>query len=161
MDSARLKINNGKTGFLQLGWMQQLCKCKVESINVNGCVIKMCTEVKYPAACMDISLTFKSHIFKNCRITMLNLYRIIKTCKSLNEETCSTLVMGLVISHLDYSNTGLKVLSKYKWMQRVHSFAAKVVLNEGKYSNSTEALRSLHWLAVKAKIECKGGMLKV
>ena len=38
MVSARLKLNEGKMEFLQLGSRQQLSKC--ESINVNGCVTK-------------------------------------------------------------------------------------------------------------------------
>ena len=35
------------------------------------------------------------------------------------------------------------------------SFAAKVVLNEGKYSSLTWALRSLNWLPVETRIEFK------
>ena len=121
MDFTSLKMNNGKMEFLHLSSRQQLSKCEVDSINVNWCVIKKYTEVKYLGMWMDSSLIFKSHIERS---TMLNLYKIIKICKSLTEEVFSKLVIGLVISHLDSNNAMLIGLPR--------SFAARAVLNEGK-----------------------------
>ena len=65
--------------------------------------------------------------------------------------------MGLLISYLDYKNAVLIVLPRCNTnkVQRVHSFTAKVVLNEGEYSSSTEALSSLHWMTVEARIKFK------
>ena len=84
---------------------------------------------------MDSSVTFKTHILRKCRITMLNVYKIIKICKSVTEKVCSILVMGLVMSHLDYNNVVLEGLPRFEInrMQRVQFFAAKVVLDEVKY----------------------------
>ena len=113
--------------------------------------------MKYLWILLDSCLTFKFHILKKSKNAMLNLYKIVKNHSSLTEEACSTLVMGLIIYHLDYNNTVLIGLPKchINRMQRVQSFAAKVVLNKGKYSSSTEALRSLHWLAFEARIKFK------
>ena len=88
---------------------------------------------------------------------LLNLLKIIKIHKSLTEEAFSMLVMGLVIFHLDYNKAVLIVLPRcdIKSMQKVQSFATRVVLNEGKYLSLTEALSSPHWLPVEARIEFK------
>ena len=66
---------------------------------------------------------------------MLNMHMIIKTHKSLAEETFPISVMYLAICHLDYSYTLLIGLPKLdvNRMQGVQSFAAKVVFNEVKY----------------------------
>ena len=40
MDSAGVKMSEGKTEFLQLGSRQNVSKCEVESIDMNGCDIK-------------------------------------------------------------------------------------------------------------------------
>ena len=47
---------------------------------------------------------------------------------------CKTLMRGLVLLHLDYSNAILSGIPKtdIRWMQHVQNFAAKVVLGKKK-----------------------------
>ena len=40
-------------------------------------------------------------------------------------------------------------------LQRVQNMTAKVVLNQSKYSSTTEAFRKLHWLPIRERIEFK------
>ena len=75
----------------------------------------------------------------------------------LTKDATYTLVLGLVISHLDYSNGimfGLPETSLRK-LQVMQNIAAKLVLKMDKYSSATEARRLLHWLPIKARIEFK------
>ena len=75
----------------------------------------------------------------------------------LTKDAHHTLVLGLVISHLDYSNGimfGLPETSLRK-LQVGQNIAAKLVLKMDKYSCATEARRLLHWLPIKARVEFK------
>ena len=75
----------------------------------------------------------------------------------LTKDATHTLVLGLVILHLDYSNGimfGLPETSLKK-LQVVQNIAAKLVLKMDKNASATEAPRLLHWLPIKARIEFK------
>ena len=73
-------------------------------INVNGEVVKCSECIRYLGACVDDKLNFKIHIDNKCQIAMWSLQKLKAIHNILTEETCKTLVMGLVISHLDYAN---------------------------------------------------------
>ena len=88
---------------------------------------------------------------------MLNLQRIKNVQKYLTKESCSTLVVSLCLSHLDYSNSILYSLpnSTIKQMQSIQNYGAKLVLGKTKYDSNREALEEPHWLPIKARIKFK------
>ena len=67
------------------------------------------------------------------------------------------MVLGLVISHLDYANSLLydHPKSSIKPMQCIQNLAAKLILKRDNYFSSTDALKELHWLSIKYKIMFK------
>ena len=76
---------------------------------------------------------------------------------SLTVQTCITLILGLVMSHLDYVNSAfisLPALDIDK-MQRVPNAAAKFVLNLKMMDSSLEVLKMLHWLPIRFMIQFK------
>ena len=103
----------------------------------------------------------KSHIANKCRVAMFNIQRIKIIRPSLSTETCKTLVQGLVISHLDYANATLAGLPSYLIgkVQKVQNVAAKLILNKKKFDSSTECMKELHWLPIRARMEFKVLML--
>ena len=105
-------MNSAKTEFLLVGSRKQLSNCVSSEINVNGEGVKRNECIRYLGACVDEKLNFKIHIANKCRIAMWNLQKLKAICNILTEETCKTLVMGLVISHLDYANAILVGLPK-------------------------------------------------
>ena len=66
MDENRLQMNDGKT-------KKQLAKCTTTSIDVNNTEVSMSKVVKYLGMWMDSNLTFKDHILKKCRTSMINI----------------------------------------------------------------------------------------
>ena len=88
---------------------------------------------------------------------MFNLQRIKNIWKFLDRDSCTTLVVCLCLSHLDYSNSILYGLPKsgIQQMQNIQNYAAKLVLGRSKYSSNKEALAELHWLPVKSRIKFK------
>ena len=78
---------------------------------------------------------------------------------------CSRLVhhrfQCIIGSRLDYCNAILAGLPAHSIsrLQRVQTSAAKIVLNVGRRSSSTAALRELHWLPVSHRIDFKVSLL--
>ena len=104
MDHNRLKMNSNKTEFILIGSKQQLQKCYTSQININSENIIMSETIKYLGAWLDSNLSFKKHITERCKMAMWNLHNLKHIRKFLNQETCHTLVCGLVLAHLDYAN---------------------------------------------------------
>ena len=139
------------------GSKQQLKKVEVASINVNGDSIPRSEVIKYLGTWMDQYLNFRQHILKKCNVAMINLQRIKAIRKILTVEATETLVCGLVISHLDYSNAilyGLPEVDIQK-LQCVQNYAAKIILKKNKYDSSIGALKELHWLPINLRINHK------
>ena len=155
MDSVQLKLNLDKTEFMYFGTTQQLKKYLIDSINVNGNHITTSEIVQYLGVFLDQLLNFKAHTKQKCRTAMSNLIRIRNICKFLMKDTCATLMLGLVVSHLDYCNSNLAGVPKVtlNQLQRVQNMAAKVTLGHDKSTSSTKALFDLHWLPVTQRID--------
>ena len=88
---------------------------------------------------------------------MTNFIKVRLICKYVTQEACTTLLLMLCRSHLDYSNVVLygipnKTLNKY---QRIQNMCAKLVLGKSKYDSSSESLKALHWLPIWQWIEFK------
>ena len=77
---------------------------------------------------------------------MFNLVHIKRLRPSLTVEVANILVMGLVISHLDYANSILfGVLDIImKQLQHLQNMVAKVVLQADKYASPRECMKNLH-----------------
>ena len=106
---------------------------------------------------MDQELSFRQHILNKCRVAMLDIQHIKLIRNILNEDTTHTLVLGLVMSHLDYCNTifyGLPEMD-LKRLQRVQNVAVKLVLNKSHRDSVTKCMVHLHWLSIKSRIDYK------
>ena len=69
---------------------------------------------------------------------MMNSQKIKTIHHMLSQEACQQLMLGLVMSHLDYINAILINLSQgeIQKLQRIQNMAAKVVLCKSKYESS-------------------------
>ena len=97
-------MNDGKTEVILYGSRQQLLKSETTLMNLNGNSIKRAECIKYMGANLDKNLNMKKHVAGKCKTEMFNLLKIKNIWSMLNIEACKTLVQGLVISHLAYSN---------------------------------------------------------
>ena len=148
-------MNNAKTEFILFGSRHQLWKCTTESLSANGEEISCSNCIKYLGTWMDQELSFRQHILNKCRVAMLNIQQVKLIRNILNEDTTHTLVLGLLMSHLDYCNAifyGLPDVD-LKRLQRVQNVAAKLVLNKSCRDIVTECMFCLHRLSVKSRID--------
>ena len=104
---------------------------------------------------MDDVLPFKYHVRMKCKLAMFNLVCIKRLRPSLTVEAANSLVMGLVISHLDYANSILIGVPDVtiKQVQCIQNMAAKVVLQADKYASPRECMKNLHWLPIHKRVE--------
>ena len=88
---------------------------------------------------------------------MFNIQRIKHIRKYLTQSACETLVHGLVMSHLDYTNSLMFGLPScdINCMQCVQNVAGKMVLKHCKYDSTTNTLIQLHWLPISFRIKFK------
>ena len=94
-----------------------------------------------------------------CRGAYFHLFRIAKIRKCLDTAACKTLVHSLVTSRIDYGNAVVYRISQrlLHRLEMVQRSAASVVLRirRGDRRSMTEALKLLHWLPVKWRVEYK------
>ena len=120
-------------------------------------MVQISRMIEYLGTFLDNGLSFKHHIATKCRIAMWNLQWLKPLQPSLTVQACMTLVLGLVMSYLDYVNSAFIGLpaSDINKMQRMQNAAAKFVLNLKRMDSSTEGLKKLHWLPIKFRIKFK------
>ena len=157
MDSMCLKLNTEKTEYIMFGSCHQLTKINPESLQAGPDLIELSNKVKYLGALLDNTLSFDQHISSKVQKAMANFIQVRSICKYITQEACTTLLLMLCMSHLDYSNAVLygipnNTLNKY---QRIQNMCAKLVLGKSKYDSSTESLKALYWLLIQQQIEFK------
>ena len=92
---------------------------------------------------------------------MWNLYGIKHVRHCLTREACHTLVLGLVISHLDYADIIFLKLpdSTIAMLQWVQNIAARLVCDREQVESTTECIKIFHWLPAEARVKYKAIML--
>ena len=157
MDMMCLKVNPDKTEYILFGSQQQLKKTSQESLNAQGDLIAVSKVVRYLGGFLDKNLNFKRHIKEKTKKAMANIIKIHAIWKYLTVQSCTTLVLMLCITHLDYANAmlyGLPSITLRKY-QTIQNICAKLVLNKNRYSSSLVTLKKLHWLPIQQRIEHK------
>lgn len=134
-----------------------LDKCETSGLNVCGEHVQLSGGIRYLGAHFDSHLNLKHHISLKCRAAMWNIQRIKLIRHILTPDTCETLVLGTVISHLDYANTLYLGLPQcdIKRLQRVQNIAPKLVLQSSEdstlhsVSNNSNGYQSILELNIK------------
>ena len=158
MDKNRLKMNDSKTEFITFATQRQHPKCNTTHLCVNEELVNRLDCIKYLGANLDQHLNFKMHVALKCRTAMYILYKIRQIRSVLTEETCRTIIQGLVLSHLDFANSILAASldNIIKMLQRVQIMAAKVILGKNRQDSASACLIKLHWLLIKEHVKHKG-----
>ena len=157
MDGVKLKMNPDKTEFIYFGFRTQISKCLINSIDVVGDEIERSGVIRYLGAFLDTQFSLRSHVTKKGAIASGNLAKIRSIRKFPTQEACEIVIHSLITSHMDYANGILLNVPdiSIKPYQCLQNMCAKITLNRRKHSSTTEALKILHWLPVRARINFK------
>ena len=126
-------------------------------VDVNGIEVPRSESIHYLGVWLDQSMPLKRHITKKCTTAMLSFQRIKLIRRFLTKDPATTLILGLVISHLDYCNSTLYGLQDcdINKFQRIQNMTAKLVLQHKKSDSATQWLKDLHWLPIRERINFK------
>ena len=97
------------------------------------------------------------HVTRLAQTCFFHLRRLRSLRRQLGRDVMARLVSALVLSRLDYCNavlTGLPACTLAP-LQRVLHAAARVVMDLRPRNHVSSALRELHWLPIKQRIEFK------
>ena len=157
MDRNTLKMNSSKTEFICFGSSTNLSKLGISEITIDNDRITKQNVVKYLGVYLDQNLSMSKQINEKCKIASYNLHNIRKLRKFLSVQSTKSLVHSLVTSHFDYCNAIMYGLPNYQIqrIQRIQNMAARLVLNLDKTCSISQALRDLHWLPIKQRINYK------
>ena len=157
--SMRLQLNTTKTEVMWFGTPYSLRKLpdKMRTIDVGVEKLTMVQDVRYLGVCLDGELSMRTHIASVTRSAFYHLRRLRPVGHLLGRAITAQLVASFVLSRLDYCNVILAGLpdASIRPLQRVLNTAARVVLGQGPRDSATAALKELHWLPVRARVEYK------
>ena len=102
-------------------------------------------------------MSVELHIKNVYRSAYSELHRISTIRHLLSVDFTKTLVSAFVLSRFDYCNTLLPGCPKHllEKLQKVQNSAARLVLKAHKRDHVSPLLRTLHWLPIQTRIECK------
>lgn len=156
MDANSLKMNPAKTEFAFFGSRGMLTKIESRNINVADTIVEPSDQIKYLGVQLDSSLTLNNFVSTKIKNAAASIRNIKAIRQYIDIDTAKLLSCSLVLTHLDFVNSALYGLPKYQFerLQRVQNWAAKIVLGSA-YVDSKSALKSLHWLPVKERVDFK------
>ena len=99
----------------------------------------------------------KEHINFICKTAFLEIWHISTICHYLTDDATKTLVVSLILSHIDYCNSLFAGLpqSLVSKLQTVQNSAARLVVCALPHVHIIPILGHLHWLPVRVWISYK------
>jgi hypothetical protein len=157
--SKRLQLNTKKTEVMWFGSATNLRKIPSadKDILVGSDIISPSNVVRDLGVFFDSELNMKSHISRIVCTCFYHLRRLRTVRSLLGQEITARLVSAFVLSRLDYCNALLAELpaSTLAPLQRVMHAAARLVRNLLPRDHVTSAMKLLHWLPVKQRVDFK------
>ena len=135
----------------------QKLKHPPEPLSICQATISFSDSVRNLGFYLDKDLSMKEHINFICKTAFLEIRRISTICHYLAGDATQTLVVSLILSRIDYSNSLLAGLpqSLVCKLHRVQSSAVRLVVHALPCVHITPTLRHLHRLPVRAPISYK------
>jgi hypothetical protein len=162
--SRRLQLNALKTELIWFGSkanLHQLDPVKSRIIIDEVTAIEPSHVIRDLGVHFDSELSMRNHISTVTRCCFYHLRRLHSIRRHLGREVTNRLVCAFVLARLDYCNSlfaGLPA-STLAPLQRVQNAAARLVLGLKRSDHITPALKKLHWLPVRQRIQYKLSVL--
>ena len=124
MDTMRLRLNTNKMEYITFGSKAQLWKIPKQPLTTGNHTIQMSSDVKYLQGILDSQLSFNKDTTVKIWKAVSNFTCIKAIWKYLTKQACTTLVLSLCITHLDYGNALLYGLPK---MHKETTYGSKLM----------------------------------
>ena len=153
-----LKLNDDKTVMLHIrSPYSRPMPPVVRGLQIGTTAIFPSTSARNIGVLFDDELKMTTHIDSVCRSCFSQLRNLSKIRHLIPSAYMKMLVHAFITSRLDYANALLIGLpdGHLQRLQRIQNVAARLVTGCDRSTSSTELLRSLHWLPVRARIKFK------
>ena len=149
----KLKINDDKTEFLPITSSRAKFTENVH-LSIGKENISSSNSYKSLGVMLDSHFSMDTQIKSLCKATYFHLRNVSAIRNHLSSAAPEQLIHSLVSSRLDYCNSLLYGVPKYKikYLQRVQNVAARIVMQCPRRDHITPHLESLHWLPVEHRI---------
>ena len=126
-----------------------------KSVDVAGTRVQTNDTLKTLGVTLDSRLTFQHHVSTVCKSWFFHIRAFRHIRPALTQDMAKSVAVSLVGSRLDYANSLLYGTSQGNLhkLQRIQNTLAKLVCPG--HTHSSEALRSLHWLPIRQRIDFK------
>ena len=123
------------------------------SITIGNARIPFKQSVKNLGFTYDSHLTINAHVSIIARTCYFELRRLASSRKFYASTATATLLSAFALSKIDYFISLLlgSTHDVTSHLQRIHKYAARVILRHPLSSSITTHLKSLHWLPVKVR----------
>ena len=153
----KLYLNKDKTEFIMIGSKQQLRKMSYSRITISGEDIECSKGIRNLGCYFDCDMKMGAHVNHIVQVGYYRLRQLFILRKSLTQKSLKTLIVSLIFSKLNYCNALLygipdELIEK---LQKLQNACARLVTGFRKVDHITDALRSLHWLKIKYRIDFK------
>ena len=138
------------------GTTVQLSKLKSSTLVVGDSSVNLSSKVRNLGAIFDNKMKLISHVNTVCQKAHNQLRNIGKIHKYLSQDTKEIIVHAFVTTRLDYLNSLLYGMPDYiikRFQRLLINTAARIITNLGKYDHITDAMKKLHWLPIKSRIQ--------
>ena len=126
-------------------------------LSVGNVEVPISLSARMLGAHLDSTMSMSEQVNKVSQMCYLQLHKLYKIRKCINEEAAKTLVHTLITSRLDYCNALLygipNVLMDKLWC--VQKASARLITNTGKYDHITPVLIDLHMLPMNHRVQYK------
>ena len=150
----KLKINPEKTEMIIID-PSIIQNVNEFSIEFSGTNILAVDGVRDLGFILDKKLNYDKQVDKVCSSAFLQLRKIARNRKFLNENSCKTIINALVLSKLNFASTLYLDMTEKNLnrLQKVQNYAAKVITLARKYDHVTPLLHHLNWLLIREFIK--------
>uniref|UniRef100_A0A3P9BKS9 Reverse transcriptase domain-containing protein n=3 Tax=Maylandia zebra TaxID=106582 RepID=A0A3P9BKS9_9CICH len=153
-----LQLNKNKTEVIVFGAKEKRLQVTRELQSIH---LKTTNQARNLGVVMDADLNLEKHIKTITKSAYYHLKNISRIKDLMSQQDLEKLVHAFIFSRLDYCNsifTGLPKKS-VRQLQLIQNSAARVLTKTKKVDHISPALRSLHWLPVRQRIDFKVLML--
>ena len=154
MKTNHLKLNPDKTMFIPFS---RKCDLSLYSpLKPDGCTVIMPQlKVRNLGVVMDSKLTFDSHIRELRKSSFFQLHRLKAIRQFIPSHHFATLIHSFITSRIDFCNSIYFTLPDFARNQTIQNSCAKCLTGAQRFDSATAALKSLHWLPIKARAQFK------
>jgi len=155
---SRLRLNPTKTQVMWLGsGGQQLAKVDTDEVSLLASRVHVLDAARNLGVIFDSKLSMSAQISVVCRTGYCQLRQLRTFVRCLSEDATKILIQALINTWLDYCNSlyfGIAdgLMSR---LQSVQNAAARLITGARQCEHITPALRQLHWLPVRRRVDFK------